>query len=1725
MKKHPKIQRKTKKALVFNPHRPYPSHNASHLSELMVLSALKDLGYEISVFGSTLASDFPWDDTCVDYLQKTYAADVYVYKHDFLDSLYLQRQGLSRPDLWDRYNPPWFLDAYSALFNQVNPDVVVVDFAWWGKLAASDEFNSAARIIISHDSLAVNEMMQATVMPFLEYPIDPKEINPYILDEKLFERLRLDEKVSGAQEYRIYDRYDATIACSAHDEEMTGKHTSQTVVKRIPITLPVEEIENTYQKPPMLVMSNYSLNIQGYAYFAAKVLPRILKGSPDFELNVIGKACENILPEDNVQLLGYVPDLKPLYAEAKFAICPVIGGTGVQVKVVEAMAHGVPVVALKNIAHSSPIKHGVNGLIAENAKEYAEYCGQLFKDQSYCRKLGQAARETIREHYNPAIQKEKWREAIAAAEENRIRRFAAVKKPKSTPMALPPQLLVFKHEEGKHKQAIVAQHQKPPAVPRKPKKQAAHKRAAPSSNSSSGPKISIITPTLNCAGYIDDCIQSVLSQNYENFEHIIIDGDSKDGTVPILQKYEHLNWISEPDKGEADALNKGLRIASGEVIGWLNADDFYTAGALETASELINPNAGHHAVYGKVVLLGHDDLPIGIRVPTSNINLHRLLRWHRPLHIFQPAIFYSRELMEAVGDHSLETSYAVDLDYWIRVVQKGYTFEYVDRTFAKMRLVRQGGKTDTPYDVKEKDWLNVCLDVVSTLSDPERVEFWRDYYWHRIINSNLYPSANFHEPIDRQAILGLALASIDTNAFEPAKEFIAKSIQENPDLGDLYWLLGEAHFHLHLVSEAAEIFKGAETLRQQQDAEVKTINKPRLASIASTSEQIIRPAVVTQSTSSKKTFDGKSAAQLPFGFNVISYVSGNLGVGITARGIIQNILDKGHPVSVVDLDPGLGRGKFDKRFEKYAVDSLDNLPYAVNLFVLPLVDLHGVLSTAPQLASNDHLNVAWSIWELSVVPAEWASALHKMDAVIAESNFIRHAYDFGLSGMKTIGAHYPFSLPEDVSPDRKRFDLPADATIFFTSFDPFSDLVRKNPAAVVDAFERALGENPQAYLLLKVNNAKANGEYHPAVESMMTRCQANSRIKVFAETLSYADVLSLYASCDVFVSLHRAEGFGLCLMEAMRLGKPVIATGWSGNMSFMNHSNACLVGFELIPVAGSVLAYSPQKLGRNAVWADPDIDETIVWMKRLMEDSELRKSIGEKAAEDIAAYETVSRQASYIDEVQQIWDAQIVNAQMLGTLEQFSLIQRAQADAAKTDIVIPIYGQADLLERCVNSVLATTEDAHLILVDDQSPGGEIRALFDGWKDHERITLARTLNNLGFIGTCKAGASLGTSEYVLFLNSDTEAIEAGWLEALIPEQGDVAITGAKLLYPPDIPGPLAGKIQHIGIARNSDTVPYHPYLGWSPDIEQATNPCEVNAITGACYMIRREVWDELGGWDERFGRGVYEDVDLCWQARKKGYKVLFQPAAKLYHYESASKTVDGRHLLNENTQRNLTALLQKWKNLSSDEKIFFGDSKAKKWARSRRWINRVQGMLAEDKFESAANAMSEALSIAPDLPEALIGQAQLLSKQGLHEKAVDHLRQAIDLSPANWDARSMLVDELITVNDTSGAQKELAHLQAVFPNHPKIIQRGEMLALFMDELNFQEPQNESSARILEQILEADDIIAYLSANQDKLDRPLYDLVCTNAQIARDDGQEELAGGLENLAEYIDNILMA
>lgn len=374
------------------------------------------------------------------------------------------------------------------------------------------------------------------------------------------------------------------------------------------------------------------------------------------------------------------------------------------------------------------------------------------------------------------------------------------------------------------------------------------------------------------------------------------------------------------------------------------------------------------------------------------------------------------------------------------------------------------------------------------------------------------------------------------------------------------------------------------------------------------------------------------------GFNVVGPVSENLGVAVTARAVVRLLLERNLPVAVYDLDWQLGRSKFDRSFDHLTVPALTELPHEINLFVLPPMALVRLFMEHPSLVFGcERLNVGFCPWELAVLAEPWVEWLEVLDAVVAESDFIRSTFQSNVFGVSTIAALHPLYIPEPITPRKSAFGLPEDAVVFISSFDPYSDPQRKNPFAVLQAFKQAFGHGGSAQLVLKLNNSPAATSTHPVLESLRALTRDNPNITVIEDTFSYTDILCLYASCDVFVSLHRSEGLGLGLMEAMFLGKPVIATAWSGNMSYMNEKNSCLVSYRLVPTDGVYSAYKNDLFDGKALWAEPSVDDAAAWMRRLVDDRSLRISIGRQAAEDMRLYESKAKQGLFIDDLLEIW--------------------------------------------------------------------------------------------------------------------------------------------------------------------------------------------------------------------------------------------------------------------------------------------------------------------------------------------------------------------------------------------------------------------------------------------------------------------------------------------------------
>ena len=209
------------------------------------------------------------------------------------------------------------------------------------------------------------------------------------------------------------------------------------------------------------------------------------------------------------------------------------------------------------------------------------------------------------------------------------------------------------------------------------------------------PLVSIVTPSYNQAQYLEETIQSVLSQDYEPLEYIVIDGGSSDGSREIIEHYSHRLswWVSEPDRGQTDAINKGFQRAGGDILAWLNSDDTYLPGAVSEAVRYLTYHPETGMVYGDAYLIDEAGNTIG-KFPARQTDYRRLRRGY--VHIPQQAAFFRANLWRQVGPLDPTFYFAMDYDLWVRLSRLAQ-LHYYPRFWANFRL-HGGAKSVTADD-------------------------------------------------------------------------------------------------------------------------------------------------------------------------------------------------------------------------------------------------------------------------------------------------------------------------------------------------------------------------------------------------------------------------------------------------------------------------------------------------------------------------------------------------------------------------------------------------------------------------------------------------------------------------------------------------------------------------------------------------------------------------------------------------------------------------------------------------------------------------------------------------------------------------------------------------------------------------------------------------------------------------------------------------------------------
>ncbi len=375
----------------------------------------------------------------------------------------------------------------------------------------------------------------------------------------------------------------------------------------------------------------------------------------------------------------------------------------------------------------------------------------------------------------------------------------------------------------------------------------------------------------------------------------------------------------------------------------------------------------------------------------------------------------------------------------------------------------------------------------------------------------------------------------------------------------------------------------------------------------------------------------------PFGFNIIGFATANLGLGVALRNMVALLEQLQYPFCVLDIDPGGNRTGHDGSVLIHSVQAGKPLPFGVNVFFMNPPSVESLFRDLPDLVeTKGHMNITVLFWELPSLPTTWKSLLNRMDLILVPSRFIGTAIRTAEIQTPTLFFRQGLSQMPTAVCDRQRWGFPENKTCFMFSFDVSSGVQKKNPLGVLQAFKMAFPSG-EAELIFKVNNRTISPEAGLVVDKLKEWITEVQGVRILDQTFAYKDVLSLYASADVFVSLHRGEGLGLGLMESMALGKPTIATGWSGNMDFMDNSNACLIPFTLVPLDEGT-QYHAQSHGASQVWADPDLIVAATWMRRLSQSVELREEIGAKARESIRSLQAEISRGEVFSEVRSCYE-------------------------------------------------------------------------------------------------------------------------------------------------------------------------------------------------------------------------------------------------------------------------------------------------------------------------------------------------------------------------------------------------------------------------------------------------------------------------------------------------------
>ncbi|MEG4167236.1 MULTISPECIES: glycosyltransferase [unclassified Microcoleus] len=608
------------------------------------------------------------------------------------------------------------------------------------------------------------------------------------------------------------------------------------------------------------------------------------------------------------------------------------------------------------------------------------------------------------------------------------------------------------------------------------------------------------------------------------------------------------------------------------------------------------------------------------------------------------------------------------------------------------------------------------------------------------------------------------------------------------------------------------------------------------------------------------------------GINIAGYINGEFGIGEGVRANIRAAEAANIPFVINNFTRSPHRKK-DTTYQNFSQDN----PHPVNLIQVNADEVATFIKHTGSSYFKNQYNIGFWAWELPAFPPEWQPAFNHFHEIWTYSNYCAEAIS-AVSPIPVIKIMPSIALPAP-SLKREALNLPKDKFIFLFVFDFSSRIERKNTLATIQAFKQAFGEDDRLLLIIKSSNSN---KFLAAQASLNSAIANNSNIKHLDGYLSKNKLNGLLYNCDCYVSLHRCEGFGLTMAEAMFYGKPVIATGYSSNTEFMNVGNSYLVKYKLIPIEKDC---GPYKKGN--VWAEPDVEHAADLMRYVFNNYREAQQIGAIAAEEIKTLlnpqvtgNKIRKRLEYIAEITDSFQsihlsgtAKAQSAKIRANLPPSQQESQSKAELQngqpKVSICIPTYNGEAFIGEAIQSALAQTyANIELIISDDGSTDRTI-AIAQSFQSQTSVDFRIILHrNYGLSQNWNFCISQATGQYIKFLFQDDllapECIEK--MVGLAQENPKIGMVFSPrgITIAEDESNPILRiasqsiKDLHKSWSNLKSIQPGKELLA---DTKCLSNP--INKIgEPSTVLIAARVFEEIGLFDS--GLSQYVDLDMWWR---------------------------------------------------------------------------------------------------------------------------------------------------------------------------------------------------------------------------------------------------------------------